>query len=385
MKRRLRFLAACLLVPLALLGVFLLWPEPLPDIADLPPALAALGTRAVHGDAAAQRELGNRYYERDGVPFNLVKAHGWLQVAARHGDAKAQLELGQNYLLGNCVLGKDPAFLPWLNAHLPFGHIPDARERSRATGMRWLRTAAEHGYAPAQESLARINFRLGWNMSMPHYLAEGRKRLDKVIESHRQAAAHGSAEAERTLSLLYAGGEDLPTDPAEHLKWLKLAAEHGDQEAEYWLAGYCERGVYVPKDEAAAFVWYRRAAGQGHIEARGHLGLLLARGHGGPKDYAKVVPLLRQAADRGNALARIAMAFMCLRGYGVPQDETEASKWWRVASKMIVMPWDVGFEATRLASDDERKEMDALEARLTAEQKAEAQRRADEYLTSHPH
>ncbi|MCE9610538.1 MAG: sel1 repeat family protein [Chthoniobacter sp.] len=381
MTRRLRFLAACLLVPLALLGVFLLWPEPLPDIADLPPALAALGTRAVHGDPAAQGELGKRYFEGDGVPYNVVKAHGWLQAAARHGDAKAQLELGQMDLRGFGVLGRDPAFLPWLNAHLPFGHIPDARERSCATGMRWLRTAAEHGYAPAQESLARMYYQQG--LFAPQYVAEGKKWLAKTIESYRQAAAHGSAEAERRLSMFY-GSESPGYDLAEHLKWLRLAAEHGDKEAQYTLAGYCAQGWNVPKDEAAAFVWYRRAVEQGHIEARGHWGLLLAKGHGEPKDYAEAVPLLRQAADQGDALARIAMAFMCLRGNGVPQDEIEAWKWWRVVSKMWVIFYDVGDVATKLASDDERAEMAALEARLTAEQKAEAQRRADEYLTSHP-
>lgn len=367
MKRRLRFLAACLLVPGALLGVFLLWPEPLPDTADLPPALAALGTRAVHGDAAAQYELSRHYRSGDGVPRNEFTAFRWCRAAARHGYAQAQFQLADMYFHGSGMLGKDYAVVLWLNSHLPRGHIPTAHERNWAAGRRWMRAAAENGDATAQMVLAE-SYRGSGRGYLPDP-SEVAKWYAHALASHRRDAAQGSAEAPYFLGRMYWEGRGVPQDLAEAAQWMKQGAERGYAEAQYNLALDYERGFGVQKDESLAAQWYLRAVGQGHREAKWFLAHMYADGRGVTQNAEQAFKFYRELADQGSPSTRSKLAFIYLEGSGVAKDEVEAWKWWVISG--------------RDGADEDRKKMKALEARLTAEQKAEAQRLAVEYTAIH--
>ena len=50
--------------------------------------------KAGKGDAAAQNNLGVRYYSGEGVEKDLKKAVKWFQKAAEQGKEKAQNNLG---------------------------------------------------------------------------------------------------------------------------------------------------------------------------------------------------------------------------------------------------------------------------------------------------
>lgn len=56
--------------------------------------LAALRGRAAAGEAAAQRQLGERYRLGRGVPVDLAVARDWYRRAAEQGDAAAEDEYG---------------------------------------------------------------------------------------------------------------------------------------------------------------------------------------------------------------------------------------------------------------------------------------------------
>jgi TPR repeat protein len=94
-----------------------------------------------------------------------------------------------------------------------------------------------------------------------------------------------------------------------------------------------DNGQGVPQDDAEAVRWYRKAAGQGDPSAQYNLGLMYAAGQ------------------------------------GVPQDYVEAHMWLNLA-------------ASRAAGDDQKKFADLRELfakKMTAQQIAEAQRRAREW------
>ncbi len=89
-----------------------------------------LRERAEQGDAAAQTELGRRYYVGEGVAQDDAEAARWTRRAAEQGHAPAQYSLGLLYYRGRGVTGDDTA------------------------AARWYRAAAEQGHPPAQAALS---------------------------------------------------------------------------------------------------------------------------------------------------------------------------------------------------------------------------------------
>ncbi len=81
---------------------------------------------AEHGDAKAQFNLGNMYYEGKGVTKDDAQAAAWYRKAAEQGDANAQNNLGMMYDIGLGVT------------------------KDYAQAAVWFRKAAEQGDANAQ-------------------------------------------------------------------------------------------------------------------------------------------------------------------------------------------------------------------------------------------
>ncbi len=114
---------SCLALATVVLMVATLAAAQLPD---------GLRERAEQGDAAAQAELGRRYYVGEGVPQDDAEAVGWTRLAAEQGHAPAQYSLGLLYFRGRGVDGDDRA------------------------AARWYRAAAEQGHSPAQAALSSL-------------------------------------------------------------------------------------------------------------------------------------------------------------------------------------------------------------------------------------
>lgn len=110
---------------------------------QLPPGLRE---RAEQGDAAAQNELGSRYYAGRGVERDDAEAARWIRLAAAQDHAPAQYNLGLLHFRNRGVAGND-------------------REAAR-----WYRAAAEQGYAPAQAGLGYLHI-YGAGVDEDHVLA----------------------------------------------------------------------------------------------------------------------------------------------------------------------------------------------------------------------
>ena len=89
---------------------------------------------AEQGDAKAQYNLGQMYYEGQGVPQDHKEAVKWYRLAAEQGFAKGQYNLGTMYAEGE-------------------GIPQDYKE-----AVKWTRLAADQGDADAQYNLGQMYY-----------------------------------------------------------------------------------------------------------------------------------------------------------------------------------------------------------------------------------
>ena len=113
---------------------------------------------------------------------------------------------------------------------------------------------------------------------------------------------------------------------------IRSRAQHGDAEAQFRLGSMYWFGKNgVQRDPAEAVRWYRLAADRGSTEAQVDLGILYLQGQGVPQNYAEALRLLHRAAEKGNTQAQIRMGQMYDDGRGVPRDFIKAHMWWNLA------------------------------------------------------
>ena len=118
----------------------------------------------------------------------------------------------------------------------------------------------------------------------------------------------------------------------------------------------------------------RVLAEQGDASAQFRLGFMYDNGMesartGVPKDAAGAIRLYRLAACQGDANAQDSLGCMYMDGRGTPQDYVEAHMWFNLA-------------ASQLSGDDRDRAVrnrDDVAGHMTADQIAEAQRRAREW------
>ena len=110
---------------------------------------------------------------------------------------------------------------------------------------------------------------------------------------------------------------------------------------------------------------------QGNRWAQLNLGLMYDRGQGVEKSDVHAALWLRKAAEQGVARAQNHMARLYADGRGVPRDPVAAHTWFDLAVRSLP-PGEV-----RTAAANDR---DSLAREMTAEQVAEAQRRARQWM-----
>ena len=152
------------------------------------------------------------------------------------------------------------------------------------------------------------------------------------LESIRQAAEQGNAEAQNKLGCFYLFGSGVPVDRKEALKWFRKAADRGLADAQFNLGCCCEYGRGIKKDEAKAVELYKKAAEQGYAPAQFQLGLCLSQGIGALPDKYDAVEWYRKAAEQGHANAQVNLAFCYEKGLGVEKDENQVRKWFLKAA-----------------------------------------------------
>jgi TPR repeat protein len=100
-------------------------------------------------------------------------------------------------------------------------------------------------------------------------------------------------------------------------------------------------------------------------------------GLGVPQDYIEAVKWYQSAADQGYAKAQYNLGLLHANGRGVPQDFIQAHLWLNLAAQSLSVLEPKDLEDAIASRND-------IAARLTPEQLDEAQRRAREWLSTHP-
>ena len=191
---------------------------------------------AEQGEAEAQRILGNRHYNGQGVPQDYKEAAKWYRKAAEQGDAEAQCRLGRMYQNGK-------------------GVSQDYKEAAK-----WYHKAAEQGNVKAQISLA-IAYRNGDGVPQDH---------KKALYWFTKAAEQGNASGQWMLGSMYEFVQDISQDYKKAAKWYRKSAEQGNASGQYLLGSMYYTGQGVPQDYIRAYAWFNLAASQGNTDAAGY-------------------------------------------------------------------------------------------------------------------
>ena len=89
----------------------------------------------------------------------------------------------------------------------------------------------------------------------------------EFIQTTREKAELGVAEAQAALGGLYYKGWGVPQDYGEAVKWYRRAAEQGDASAQFNLGASYHNGEGVPQNYWEAYIWHSLAAANGNEKA----------------------------------------------------------------------------------------------------------------------
>ncbi len=159
------------------------------------------------------------------------KAKQILEPLAEENNAEAQLILGYLYYGGD-------------------------EETTSQQAEYWLERSSENGNAEAMMYIATTNFQEGQTSTE----AKDPSSLPLLLK----AAEKGSAEAQRSLAIMYAHGEIVQKDYDQTMYWDEMAAKQGLAESQHDLAVmllYGENGIV---DIPIAIFWFEKAASEDH-------------------------------------------------------------------------------------------------------------------------
>jgi len=162
--------------------------------------------------------------------------------------------------------------------------------------------------------------------------------------------------------------------------WLAQPAPPTQEElaADFAKGAQYERGSGVSLDYGQAITWYRKAAEGGYPQAEYAMGLMTAVGHGIVRDEKAANDWFRRAAEHGFAEAQVTFAGNLLTGTGTADgkpDKVEALKWLLLGADQMPDPLSKQVAVTT---------RDTLAKALSAEDQAEATKRADAWRKEHP-
>jgi TPR repeat protein len=143
---------------------------------------------------------------------------------------------------------------------------------------------------------------LGFSKEGPHIDAAYTAYQDEKYETAKllaaPLAAAGDARAQSLLGLIYYRGRGVAQDHSEAVKWFLSAAEQGDMAAQFYLGVMFSKGEGVPQDFSEGAKWYLLAADRGDAAAQYNLGIAYATGDGGEPDNFNAHFWLNLAAAR---------------------------------------------------------------------------------------
>lgn len=302
---------------------------------DLDKAVEWYTKSAELGNEIAKNVLWDIYWDGEKIKQDLEKATHWYIQAAEQGDKVAQFRLGCLYFSHKDEYGD-----------LDYSQVYQAIDM--------LEKSVEQGYAEAQYALA-ICYMEGAGVD---------EDLDKAIELLEKSAAQGYEEAQGQLEDCYemAGEaqnkntEQKPEKIDNHmLEDIKKAqywsekAEQGDAIAQCRLGECYFDGIGFMQDYDKAFDWYEKSAKQGNADAQNSLAECYLNGVGVEQDYTKAIEWFTKAAEQDDTQSQYYLGKIYYDGDRVAQDFSKAVYWLKKAAQY-------DNEAKQMLKDERLKE-----------------------------
>jgi TPR repeat protein len=206
----------------------------------------------------------------------------------------------------------------------------------------------------------------------------------------------------------------VPQSFNEARRWMEIAALTGNVSAMTALGDMYRRGQLGPENHAMALVHYRKAAALGHTDAMNNIGMAYMRGQGVDQDPQQGVSWLSLASEQGNPYAAYQLGRAFLVGWGVEKNLAQAVAFFRLSAQrnfldaynylgdalqsdedtsvqdlpQALASYIIAREAGLLRDTIESREetgraianIETLTARMTAEQRAEGERIASDWI-----
>lgn len=280
--------------------------------------------------------LGECYYNGDGVEKDLTLAAKWYEKAAERGHKFAQNSIGDCYYYGNGVEENNEKAVYWYKKAAESG-VADACES--------LAKCYSNGYGVKQDYQKSIEWRrkgaeLGaiWSIANLGWHYRYGKGVDQdyqtALEWYKKASELGNAYAQKNLADLYYNGYGVDVDYHEAAKWYLKAAEGGNSDAQESIAKCYDSGNGVEQNYQKSIEWRRKGADNGNNICISNLGWHYQYANGVNQDYGKALEYYKKSSDNGSAWAKNKLGEFYENGYGVAVNIQEAIKWYREAAKL---------------------------------------------------
>jgi TPR repeat protein len=285
---------------------------------------------ATNGNAVAATMIGHAYFDPGLGPPNQKEGLEWIRQATEQGDLEASVTLAAYEFEGTII----------------------PRNVKAATNR--ILSAAQREYAPAMTLMAEV-------MLDGKLVPADRPAAQRWI---KRAAELGHAPAQTMLAdKAFAKPPELPFVDA--LRYYEMAAAQNWPRALAALAFLYGEGKGVARNEERSRDYLVRAARAREARAQFSLGVMLRSGNLGTTNQQDVLTLFRDSAEQGFPPGQNVYGYLLSRGEGTKRDIVEAWKWYELAA----------------AAQDPNALVNMRNQRgdLTAEQIAEARRRASEF------
>ena len=182
--------------------------------------------------------------------------------------------------------------------------------------------------------------------------------FDEAAQCFRKAADRGHAGAQVGLGQLYERGQGVHQDLPEAMNWYRKAAEQKEPHATCRIGDLYREGKGTRQDLDEAAKWYRVEAEGNCPKSQFELGHILET----KLNTDEALKWYRRAAEGGTTPAQAKLGELLSEGLFTPADLAEAAQWLSLAA----------------AAGDKFSEISLrrVKAKLTAQQWAEAERRA---------
>ena len=162
------------------------------------------------------------------------------------------------------------------------------------------------------------------------------KDYELALEILKPLAEEGDSQAQITMGLMYDYGHGVKKDPAESIRWYRMAAEQGVPLVQHDIGVKYFQGQGVEQNYQEAAKWWEMSANAGIADSQFNLGLMYYRGIGIAKDYIKAGKLFENAAAQGHGHAQYSLAVMYAFGQSKAKDYATALKWFRKSAAQNV-------------------------------------------------